>query len=171
MKRSFVLIVLSCCLFACNSKSEQRIATEQIADAEHSLLQDAKAIDPSRADSLVSLYTNYANTYPDDTMAAAYLYRAADVMANRKECLKAVELLEKVETKYPQSDYAPQACFLKGVIYQEVCLNKEKAAECFNKFIAAYPNSPLVNDARGLLILNKAEDELELIHSWEKENQ
>ena len=92
MKRSFVLIVLSCCLFACNSKSEQRIAAEQIADAEHSLLQDAKAIDPSRADSLVSLYTNYANTYPDDTMAAAYLYRAADVMANRKECLKAVEL-------------------------------------------------------------------------------
>lgn len=164
-------MLLCCCLFACNSKSEQRKAAEQIADMEHSLLQDAKAIDPSRADSLVSLYTNYAETYPDDTMAAAYLYRAADVMANRKECLKAVELLDKVETKYPQSDYAPQACFLKGVIYQEVCLNKEKATECFNKFIATYPASPLVNDAKGLLILNMAEDELDLVHSWEKANQ
>lgn len=164
-------MLLCCSLFACNSKSEQRKAAEQIADMEHSLLQDAKAIDPSRADSLVSLYTNYAETYPDDTMAAAYLYRAADVMANRKECLKAVELLDKVETKYPQSDYAPQACFLKGVIYQEVCLNKEKATECFNKFIATYPTSPLVNDAKGLLILNMAEDELDLVHSWEKANQ
>lgn len=164
-------MLLCCSLFACNSKSEQRKAAEQIADMEHSLLQDAKAIDPSRADSLVSLYTNYAETYPDDTMAAAYLYRAADVMANRKECLKAVELLDKVETKYPQSDYAPQACFLKGVIYQEVCLNKEKATECFNKFIATYPSSPLINDAKGLLILNMAEDELDLVHSWEKANQ
>lgn len=164
-------MLLCCSLFACNSKSEQRKAAEQIADMEHSLLQDAKAIDPSRADSLVSLYTNYAEAYPDDTMAAAYLYRAADVMANRKECLKAVELLDKVETKYPQSDYAPQACFLKGVIYQEVCLNKEKATECFNKFIATYPTSPLVNDAKGLLILNMAEDELDLVHSWEKANQ
>ena len=83
--------------------------------------------------------------------------------------------MDKLVKDYPKSSYAPEASFLKGVIFQDVCLNKEKAEEAFNEFISKYPNSPLVNDAKGLLILNKAEDELELIRQWEekaeKENQ
>ncbi len=167
MKRITVLMFMLIAFISCNSNNEKHDDAKAIADLEHKVLTDAKSIDPSTADSLVVLYKQYADKYPEDTLSVAYLYRAADVLANRKECLPAVDLLDKIEEKYPQSDYAPQASFLKGVIFQDVCLNKEKAAESFNTFIAKYPNSPLVNDAKGLLILNQAKDELDLIRQWE----
>ena len=168
MKRITVLMFMLIAFISCNSNNEKHDDAKAIADLEHKVLTDAKSINPSTADSLVSMYKQFAEAYPQDTLSPAYLYRAADILANRKECLPAIDLLDKIEEKYPQSDYAPQASFLKGVIFQDVCLNKEKAAESFNAFIAKYPNSPLVNDAKGLLILSQTKDELELIHQWEE---
>ncbi len=175
MKRILVPILAFGIFFSCSTSDNRTKSAEKIAEMEHIVLTDAHSIKPETADSLVVMYQNFVTENPQDSLSPAYLFRAADILANRKECLKAIDLLDKLVKDYPKSSYAPEASFLKGVIFQDVCLNKEKAEESFNEFIATYPDSPLVNDAKGLLILNKAEDEFELIRQWEekaeKENQ
>ena len=168
MKRILIPALAFGIFFSCNTSSNRMESAEAIAEMEHKVLTDAHSIKPETADSLVVMYENFVKENPQDTLSPAYLFRAADILATRKECLKAIDLLDKLVKDYPKSSYAPEASFLKGVIFQDVCLNKEKAEEAFNEFISKYPNSPLVNDAKGLLILNKAEDELELIRQWEE---
>lgn len=169
MKRNFVILLSAFVFFACGGKSEQQKQVEGIAQMENAVLQDAKSISPKDADSLVNMYKAYVEAYPQDTLSAAYLYRAADILANRKECLPAIALLDRLIKEYPKDTHAEQAAFLKGVIYVESCLNKEKAKESFEAFISAYPSSYLVKDAKALMELNAAEDELEMVHRWEQE--
>lgn len=169
MKRNFIIVLSAFALFACGGKSEQKKQLESIAQMENAVLQNAKSISPKDADSLVNMYKAYVEAYPQDTLSAAYLYRAADILANRKECLPAIALLDRLIKEYPKDSHAEQAAFLKGVVYGETCLNKDKAKESFEAFIAAYPSSPLVKDAKGLMELNSAEDELEMVHRWEQE--
>ncbi len=169
MKHLIILAASLLVFFSCTKQSEQATYAESIAKMEQAVLLDAKSIEPQKADSLVKMYTSYVALYPQDSLSAVYLFRAADVLANRKECLQAIDLLNKLIKNYPKDTHAEQAAFLKGVIYQETCMNKEKAVEAFNAFIAVYPNSSLVKDAQGLLQLNQVEDELEMIHRWEEQ--
>ncbi len=171
MKRNWIIVLSVFALLSCGGKSEQQKQAEGIAQMENAVLQNAKSISPADADSLVNMYKAYVAAYPQDSLSAAYLYRAADILANRKECLPAIELLERLIKDYPGDVHAEQAAFLKGVVYGETCLNKEKAKESFEAFIAAYPSSPLVRDAKGLMALDAAEDELEMVHRWEQENK
>lgn len=168
MKRTIIAVFAFLLFFSCAKKSDKEQYALEIAKMERSVLQDSSGIKPKEADSLVALYKGFAELYPEDSLSPAYLYRAADVLANRKECLKAVEVLESLIQKYPKDAYAEQAAFLKGIVYQEACLNKEKAAECFKSFIASYPDSPHIKDAEGLLQLSEAENELDLVHKWEE---
>lgn len=160
-----MFLVVSC------AKNDRELSIERIEELEKSVLMDAKSIEPQRADSLISLYKDFVKRNPGDSLAAIYLYRAADVMANRKDCLGAIALLEELIRQYPSDNHAEQGAFLKGIIYQDVCLNKEKAAESFNEFLASYPKSPLVDDAKALILFNETADELDIIRKWEAENK
>ncbi len=171
MKRSIIVLLLAFAAVACGGKDGREQSAEAIARMEQSVLLDARSIDPQKADSLVGMYKAFAQNYPQDSLSAAYLYRAADVTANRNDCLGAVGLLNELIEKFPKDIHAEQAAFLKGVIYQDVCLNKEKAAECFKQFVASYPQSPLVKDAQGMMLLNESENELDLIRKWEAEGR
>lgn len=168
MKRTIIAAFALLLFFSCAKKNDKEQYALNIAQMEQSVLLDSAGIKPQEADSLVALYRGFAELYPEDSLSPAYLYRAADVLANRMECLKAIEVLDALIKQYPKDTYAEQAAFLKGIVYQETCLNKEKAAECFKAFIASYPDSPRVKDAEGLLQLSEAENELDLVHKWDE---
>jgi outer membrane protein assembly factor BamD (BamD/ComL family) len=109
--------------------------------------------------------------YPEDSLCATYLYRAADVYANTKRCIESIDTYDRLIKQYPNDKHVESAYFLKGVVYSQTCLNKEKASEAFNLFIEKYPNSSLTNQARTLLIMDTMKDEMDLIRQFEQKNQ
>lgn len=170
-KLVFILLCLVCFLsYSCTSEGKQK-DREKIQELELSTLENAKVISYEKADSLINSYLEYVKKYPEDSLCATYLYRAADVYANTKRCIESIDTYDRLIKQYPNDKHVESAYFLKGVVYSQTCLNKEKASEAFNLFIEKYPNSSLTNQARTLLIMDTMKDEMDLIRQFEQINQ
>ncbi len=156
--------------YSCSESSKEK-DRQKIQEMELSTLQDSNVITYEKADSLISCYESYVAKYPEDSLCATYLYRAADVLANTKRCLESIKMYDRLITEYPKDAHVELAYFLKGVVYSQTCLNKEKAAESFELFISKYPNSKRVQEARTLLIMDTMKDEMDLIRQFEQINQ
>ncbi len=169
MKRLFLLLfVFACVSCSADKKQKDRQAIEQM---EIETISDVKVISYEKADSLINRYLDYVKNYPEDSLCATYLYRAADVYANTKRCLDAIKTYDRLIAEYPNDEYVELAYFLKGVVYSQTCLNKEKASESFELFISKYPNSKRVAEARVLLMMDTMKDEMDLIRQFEQKNQ
>ena len=90
MKRILVPILAFGIFFSCSTSDNRTKSAEKIAEMEHIVLTDAHSIKPETADSLVAMYKSFVKENPQDSLSPAYLFRAADILANRKECLKAI---------------------------------------------------------------------------------
>jgi outer membrane protein assembly factor BamD (BamD/ComL family) len=171
-KLVFLLFVCTCLLsYSCSENNSKENDRKKIQEMELSTLQDASVISYEKADSLIHYYESYVAKYPEDSLCATYLYRAADIFANTKRCLESIKMYDILITEYPQDEHVELAYFLKGVVYSQTCLNKEKAAESFELFISKYPNSKRVQEARTLLIMDTMKDEMDLIRQFEQINQ
>lgn len=172
MKKLVFLLFTFVCFFAYScSKDVKEEDRKKIQDLELSTLQDASVISCEKADSLVNSYLDYVKNYPEDSLCATYLYRAADVLANTKRCLESIKLYDRLIAEYPNDAYVESAYFLKGVVYSQTCLNKEMAAESFEVFIKKYPNSKMCQEARMLMMMDTMKDEMDLIRQFEQKNQ
>ncbi len=163
-----VLLLLSTMLSSCGNDKEK--AQNAIKQMELSTFDYTQTINAQKADSLVNMYSSYVNRFPDDTLCASYLFRAADILSNRNKCMESVNMYEKLIKDYPNCRYVEESYFLRGVVYSQVCLNKDKSRECFNEFISKYPQSKLVNDAKGLMMMDTLSDEMEIIRKFEQMN-
>lgn len=163
-----VLLLLSTMLSSCGNDKEK--AQNAIKQMELSTFDYTQTINAQKADSLVNMYSSYVNRFPDDTLCASYLFRAADILANRNKCMESVAMYERLIRDYPSSRYVEESYFLRGVVYSQVCLNKDKSRECFNEFISKYPQSRLVDDANGLMMMDTLSDEMEIIRKFEQMN-
>lgn len=94
------------------------------------------------------LYEQFADRYPDDTLAPNFLFSAGVVAMNTGKPEKAIEVFGKLTEKYPQHRRAAEACFFSGFIYENTILNIDKARDAYLDVIKKYPASDLVDDAR-----------------------
>lgn len=172
MKHISVIVVLlsAAMLLSCGSGNEREKAQNVIKQMELSTFDYTQTINAQKADSLVNMYSSYVNRFPEDTLCASYLFRAADILANRNKCMESVAMYERLIRDYPSSRYVEESYFLRGVVYSQVCLNKDKSRECFNEFISKYPQSRLVDDANGLMMMDTLSDEMEIIRKFEQMN-
>lgn len=170
--KKIILLILSICFlsYSCTSNNKEN-DRKKIQDLELSTLKDAKVISYEKADSLIAHYVDYVNKYPEDSLSATYLYRAADVLANTKRCIESIEMYDRLITEYPKDAYVEMSYFLKGVVYSQTCLNKEKAKESFELYISKYPNSPRTLEAKMLISMDTMKDEMDLIRQFEQTNQ
>ncbi|NOT75233.1 MAG: tetratricopeptide repeat protein [Cyclobacteriaceae bacterium] len=72
----------------------------------------------------------------------------ANLRIKRAEFEKAVVLLEKIETEFPEDILADDASFMKADIYEHYLKNKEKAMEIYRIFLDKYPGSVYAAEAR-----------------------
>lgn len=115
------------------------------------LISQPLLLDKQKADTLIDLYNRYVTDYPEDTMSEYYLYRMSQVYANLQNCNKAIDCLNRLIQKYPNSQKVGAARFFKGVYYKDVCDNVQKSRQAFEEYIEKYPNSPRVEDAKRLM--------------------
>ncbi|MDY0077042.1 MAG: hypothetical protein RBR87_07165, partial [Bacteroidales bacterium] len=104
-----LLFVISC---TSEQKPENRQHLQQkISSTENGImLQDGTLLADS-AKKLISLYSNYSVKYPEDSIAAEYLFNAIDISLNLPQPYKTLELIDSYIALYPKDSRAGTALF------------------------------------------------------------
>lgn len=142
-------------LFAgCNTKSERDKAADKIAAFENA--HDPMGVDyvrnPASADTLINLYTAFADTYPDDSLAPFCLQKAANVSCLIGSFDNAIELSGRVIDGYSGFE-AMDDCMLTQAKAYEFSEKPEEAKAAYQRFIETFPNHPLTEDLKSTIKL------------------
>ena len=166
MRKYFsVLFFATMIVVGCTSKKQQLITA--IATSESILKNDSTGImDYKKAIAMTVLYEQYIQLYPEDTLSAIYLFKAADVAAHSQQTKHAIELYKKLIKNYPDYKNMPDAMFFIGFLYENELKDKKEATKAYREFLMAYPNNEQSDAARFLLQNINTPDE-DLIKKFE----
>ena len=124
-------------------------------DGAEVLLRDADALaNTAAADSVaraIELYASYASQYSEREGAPRALRMQARLTQQHGSKESALGLYERLLADYPACDYAAEAQFMIGFIYEEHLRDLERARAAYQKVIDNYPSSDLAVSARHLL--------------------
>jgi tetratricopeptide (TPR) repeat protein len=128
------------------------------------------ALDTKAANAVLKLYDEFVAKYPEDSMAAEYLFKAADIAGNAlKQYGKSVAYYDQILKNYPSYSKTGDCLFLAGFTYQDKLGDALKAKTYYDRLIAEYPNHEFADDAKALISLFGKSDE-EIIREFEKKN-
>jgi tetratricopeptide (TPR) repeat protein len=115
-------------------------------------------------------YLKFASNFPDDTMAPACLFNAANISMSLNQYQRAVNLYDSVVVKYPNFKKAADCIFIRGFIYDDKLKDTANARKMYQLVIDKYPHDSLASQARAALsILGKSYDEI--IKEFEEKNK
>ncbi|MGE4289323.1 MAG: tol-pal system YbgF family protein [Salinivirgaceae bacterium] len=154
-----VVFLLFAVLVSCNSNSREKLLKQiQRAEAE---MNEANAFNQQKGKELIDAYAVFAETYPDDSLSAAFLFRAGELSMNLQQSEQAIAYFNKVRAAYPSFYKAPECLFLKAFVFENQLNNLKDAEIYYKEFIANYPNHALTDDAvASLEYLGKSPEEL-----------
>lgn len=150
MKKTLVIIAATLMMIACGQNREKEIKNIEQHEVELSTLDISS--DDSAAVEMVELYRKFAADFPDDSLAPAYLQRAAEICINLGQTDEAVELLEDIITTYPAYEDVAGCHFMKGYAY-EVAEQIDQAREAYTYFVENYPDHYLAADTKKMIPL------------------
>lgn len=163
--RLLTLLLVVALLASCGSPSRDM---EKIKALEKTVFNDASGLNKEQAAQLVTLYDDFATSYPKDSQAATCLYKAAEMCINLNKGNEAIGYFDRVIKDYPDYPRLPEAYFLKGFVYEISLMNLNKAREAYTVFVQKYPNHELTDDAQiSLNNLGKTPEQI-LLEAQEK---
>jgi outer membrane protein assembly factor BamD (BamD/ComL family) len=144
---TIALFVFMTLFSGCGPSKEKRII--RIADLEKRLFSpEAVSFNKESADSLVTMYSEFTEQYPDDTNSSGFLFKAANVTMNNNDPQRAIGFFDRYIEKYPKAPKAPMCLFFKGFIYENMLHDLDRAREVYLTFIEKYPSDEFVDDAQ-----------------------
>lgn len=155
----FTLLVGS--MIACTPSKEDLKA--DIQKSEDTLYGEDPSFrfDPDLADEAIEAYEAYANAYPEETVSADYLFKAADLYRAKKKYGTAITIYERIQSDFAEYEKVPHSLFLQGFVYENEMVDLEKAKEKYTEFIGKYPNHELADDVEfSLANLGKTPEEI-----------
>lgn len=103
------------------------------------------------ADSLLSLYEKFIADYPEDTLVAGYLFKAATLAMNIDEGAKAISFFDQYLRDFPGGPKAPLCSFFRAYVQENLLKNLDQAKESYLQFLEKYPDHDFSDDARAAL--------------------
>ncbi len=165
--RRFILMLLPVALIAisCTSKRDKEVS--RISELEENLKQQAARPEAAKLDELLALYTGFVDTYPQDTAAAMYLYRAVNLSMGMGKGEVALKLIDRSINEYPQSPRYAETVFLKAYVYENLLGKLGSASEIYRDFIHRFPDHELADDAQAA-IQNLGKTPEQLVEEFER---
>jgi TolA-binding protein len=145
-----LLIALSAFVYSCKSGKEK--LAESITSQEQKLFNDSsKMLNAAAATEMLKSYKEFAEKYPDDTLAANYLFKAGDLASGMKHYKEAIDLFTEFLKKYPDHRKAPVSLFMLAFINDNNLRDVEKAKMLYSEFLQKYPTNQLASSAKASL--------------------
>lgn len=148
MKKTLVIIAASLLMIACGQDREKEIKNIEQHEIELSTIDISS--DDSAAVEMVALYRQFAADFPDDSLAPAYMQRAAEISINIGQTEQAIDLLDSIITLYPAYEDVAGCYFMKGYAY-EVAEQIDQAREAYTYFVENYPDHYLAADTKKMI--------------------
>lgn len=124
-------------------------------------MDTVKGFDDIKAMAYVDACEAYAMVLPKDPQTPEYLFKAAETSSTLKTFEKSFALYDWIIEKYPTSEKAPVALFMKGFIFDGTLRDSANAAKYYSEFIKKYPQSQFAKDAQVLLSnLGKSDEQV-----------
>lgn len=144
----FLIALLSVLIFdSCTSEKER--LSEAIKSGEQKLFRDSTLnLNDSVALKVLESYLSYVRKFKDDSLAAEYLFKAADLSNGLHRTKESIDLYAKLIADYPGFKKAAAALFMQGFLYETALGDKAKAEEVYQKFLEKYPDHPLAQSAK-----------------------
>ncbi len=161
-------IILSLSLASCVNNNTtivkdadaQKTMMAELVKAEQDLYK-TKEVDRSKAVSMIDMYVEYSDKYPEDTVCGDLLFKAAEIAMNFEQPNNAIRYLTKIETDYINYRNYGMVIFMKAYVFDNYVNNKEKAKEYYSLFIEKYPEYEYAEDAKSaLMFLDMNDDQL-----------
>ncbi|MBR3783351.1 MAG: tetratricopeptide repeat protein [Bacteroidales bacterium] len=149
MKKILTLIAGVVLMAACSTPDREK-EIKAIAEHEQMLSAIDVSSDDKAAMDMLAMYRQFAAHFPEDSLAPAYMTRAADLCINLGKSDDAVELLDSVISQYPGYEDIAGCYFLKGYAY-ESAEQYEEAKEAYTYFVENYPDHYLAADTKVML--------------------
>ncbi len=169
MRYTLIALVLaflgmtSCQETGSKQESKQQMSlSDSIAKLEDQLFNsNQNKLAKKTAAQLVLAYLAYAEEHQGDSIAANYIFKAADISMNLNRPHRTIQLFDEIINKYPDYRKAPSALFLKAFVYEDQLKDLEKAKKYYELFLSTYPDSEFADDAEvSLKNLGKTPEEL-----------
>jgi outer membrane protein assembly factor BamD (BamD/ComL family) len=167
----FLLTLSAVLLFSCGSDKTADTLKEKIELAEKRMKSGASVeITRQAVIDFRNACMEYVEKFPDDSLAAGYLFKAAEAGISLMEPTSCIAQFSKFRKDYPSHERAADALFLTAFVYETQALNLDSAKFCYQEFIKNYPEHLLVKDAEAS-IRNLGKTPEELIREFENMQQ
>lgn len=143
------VIIITLIAFSCQSPKERallEIDKLEVQEEDFNIENVAK---------LKDAYIDFADKYPDDERTPEFLFKAGQnigAIAAKQNDMQlhkdAISIFERIVANYSKSNFAEEALFMIGFIYENYLNDLDNAKKSYTSFIEKYPNSELVEDAR-----------------------
>lgn len=126
-------------------------------------------IDTAKGQQLIDNYLLFADTYTDDSLAPAYLQRAAQIAGALDHIDLMATYYDRVIDNYPNYAHLDECYYEKGLALDNAG-RKDEARQAYQAFLNEYPSHFLADDIRRALSLLDLSDEL-LLQYLEEANK
>jgi outer membrane protein assembly factor BamD (BamD/ComL family) len=165
----FAALILAVTLTSCKPSREKSVS--EIRGMEKKLYeQPSFTYNKPRGDSLLRMYDDFVSRFPKDTLAPVFLFRAANLSISAGDGNKALSLLDRFATQFPDHPKVPVCFFFKGYVYENILKNLDKAKESYLIYIEKYPNDVFVKDAR-MAIQNLGKTPDQIVREFEEQRR
>lgn len=149
MRKISVLLLAVVIIAASGCKPSKEKMKAEIDKLEKELYANTTGtIDKQKAEKMVSLYSEFSDKFPDDTLSAHYLFKAGEILMNISKNVEAIETYDKLINKFPKYSKVPDALFLQGFVLENNMKNVAKAREKYTEFLTKYPKNELVTQVK-----------------------
>lgn len=173
--KTFAIGSVALLLYSCGNgnKNANGISRQSCIDSIKAVEAKLKTIQTPDAytyNHAISVYTRFASNFPDDTMAPACLFDAANISMSLNQFQRAINFYDTISTKYPTFKRAADCIFIRGFIYDDKLKDTAKARAMYQMVIDKYPHDSIASQARAAIaILGKSYDEI--IKGFEEKNK
>jgi len=148
MKKLSFLALFGVILFLASCGPSKVKMEDQIISMEKRLFDSQNGFTRSGADSLIQQYQDFAEAWPEDSLAPVYLFKAATMLMNLNVGPRSIGIFEEIRNTWPDYEKAPLCLFFTGYVYENVQGDIDKARETYALFIETYPDHDFVDDAK-----------------------
>lgn len=164
MKRTLLTIAAATMLIVACNNSNKELSQDQLQDSIEVLdsqIQTASPLDPvdtTMGNNMMALCLQFADRFPEDSLAAHYLHRAAYVALSMDRIDDMVACYDRIIDNYPDYEKLDECYYEKGIALDNAG-RKEDARKAYQDFLDEYPDHFLAEDIRKALPLLDMSDE------------
>ncbi|TXB66064.1 tetratricopeptide repeat protein [Vicingus serpentipes] len=188
MKNIFFILSLSILIYSCKNDTQPKEVVlekqeivedpidtydERVEDiAKYTVLMydDSLNFNKEVAENLLLAYDRFITKDDFYNIHKEYIFKAGELCRGLNRPHDAIRYFNMLLEKDPEYKLAPEALFYKAATVGDMLKEHDEAKRLYQEFIDTYPNHPLVESAKGSILI-EGQDLKDVIKNFKKKNE